>query len=131
MKNKYCKTYSNFVSSQIELIETTTSTSWVDYKYNVIKTGIIILNASTRTDQINDTGSSTIIIKVNDIVVAESTHRLSKAEATEIGASASFSGIANEGDVITVQFYTGKTGTKTMYINGVCLFGCGVELETT
>ena len=103
-----------------------TSEGGQEKRFKVNGNGYLFASASVRCDGTVSYGTVQTNIKKNDEYVAYSSNRLENNNGAAIGSnSCGFIQVMDE-DIISINLYGSKGGTKIMYYHFLC-FGCNVE----
>ena len=96
-----------------------------DKTYTVSGNGVVVVYATTYSDNSNDTGTFTAEIYYNSTLIFASGTRLSSANAWEYGQAASCAISVSNGDSIRVYLRNSKSGTPSVFRRFLC-FGCTI-----
>lgn len=97
-----------------------------DKTYTVTGNGVVVVYATTYSDNSNDTGTFTAEIYHNGTLIFASGTRLSTANAWEYGQAASCAVSVSNGDSIRVYLRNSKMGTPSVFRRFMC-FGCTIS----
>ena len=91
--------------------------------WTVSGSGLVWVFGMTKCDTTNSHGSTVIEISYNSTVVATEYNRTDTNSGAAVSATTSILKKFSNGDTVTVDGYSTKTGTKTVYARAVA-FGC-------